>query len=278
MGTGLVSCAPGSTSTGGTRLVYPTVSVTYGVFFMGSDPAEREAAYRLDEKAYGHSVTREKGWYDNELSRGTHRLSSYEIGRNLVSNRAYAAFVADTGRRAPDVDAATWAGYGLVHPFERTRRFAWVNGRPPTGREDHPVVLVSRDDARAYAVWLSARNNRCTWRLPSEAEWEKAARGPTGQRFPWGNEFDPNRLNSHDRGPFDTVPVGTFTNGASPYGMLDAAGQVFEWTDTESAPGKAIVKGGSWDDKGCGVCRPAARHSRPVELKHILIGFRLACT
>ena len=57
--------------------------------------------------------------------------------------------------------------------------------------------------------------------------------------------------------------------------MLDAAGQVFEWTATNVDPNRALVKGGSWDDKGCGVCRPAARHARPIELKHVLLGFRL---
>ena len=69
--------------------------------------------------------------------------------------------------------------------------------------------------------------------------------------------------------------VGTFSNGASPFGILDAAGQVFEWTSTGAGEGRAIVKGGSWDDSGCGVCRPAARHGRAVNLRHILIGFRL---
>jgi formylglycine-generating enzyme required for sulfatase activity len=136
------------------------------------------------------------------------------------------------------------------------------------------VVLVSHADAVAYAQWLSRRTGR-RWRLPNEAEWEKAARGSNGRRFPWGDEYLADRLNSHDNGPFDTLPVGTFSKGASPFGILDGAGQVFEWTGTFAGSGRAIVKGGSWDDKGCGVCRPAARHSRPVTLKHILIGFRL---
>ena len=60
-----------------------------------------------------------------------------------------------------------------------------------------------------------------------------------------------------------------------PDGLLDAAGQVYEWTTTPAGAGRFIVKGGSWDDKGCGVCRPAARHARPTELRHIIIGFRL---
>jgi formylglycine-generating enzyme required for sulfatase activity len=70
--------------------------------------------------------------------------------------------------------------------------------------------------------------------------------------------------------------VGTFQAGKSPFGMLDAAGQVFEWTADTAGQERVVVKGaGSWDDKGCGVCRPAARHTRPAALKHILIGFRL---
>ena len=69
--------------------------------------------------------------------------------------------------------------------------------------------------------------------------------------------------------------MGRFAAGASPFGLYDAAGQVFEWTATPAGTGRFMVKGGSWDDKGCGICRPAARHSRPAGLKHILIGFRL---
>ncbi len=250
------------------------LEIPAGPFIVGSDAAEREAAYRLDERAYGHSITRERRWYADEAKRATIVLPAFSITRTPVTNREYAAFVADTDHRAPDVDAATWAGYGLVHPFDRTRRHAWRDGRPPAGRDAHPVVLVSRDDAVAYAAWLSRRSGQ-RWRLPSEEEWEKAARGSDGRSFPWGDVYDAGRLNSHDRGPFDTLPVGTFSNGASPFGILDSAGQVFEWTATPAGSGRAIVKGGSWDDKGCGVCRPAARHSRPVTLKHILIGFRL---
>lgn len=251
-----------------------TVMIPEGRFIAGSDAAEREAAYSLDEAAYGHARTRESRWYENERARGEAMASAFAIMLAPVTNEQYAAFVAETGRAVPDVDAATWAGYRLVHPFERTRRHAWVDGRPPAGRERHPVVLVDHADAEAYAAWLSAKTAR-RWRLPSELEWEKAARGTDGRRFPWGDGFDPARLNSHDAGPFDTMPVGSFPAGASPYGVLDMAGQVFEWTASEGNPGRFIVKGGSWDDKGCGVCRAAARHARPADLRHILIGFRL---
>ena len=250
------------------------VSIPAGPFVTGSDVAEREAAYRLDEAAYGSPVTREQGWYATERERSEARIGAYAITVTPITNRQYAAFVRATGHPAPDVDQATWKSYGLRHPYRSTRRFAWKNRRPPSGRADHPVVLVSHADAVAYAGWLSRRSGE-RWRLPGELEWEKAARGTDGRYFPWGNEFDPKRLNSHDAGPYDTVPVGSHPEGASPWGMRDAAGQVYQWTATLTEPGGAIVKGGSWDDKGCGVCRAAARHARPVSLKHILIGIRL---
>lgn len=251
-----------------------TIEIPAGPFVSGSDRAEREAAYRLDEAAYGHDRTRRGRWYEGEGRRRTVELPAFAITRTPITNAEYAEFVATTGRSAPDVDPGTWAGYGLIHPYARTRRHAWRDGRPPPSRDRHPVVLVSHADAVAYAAWLSRRTSM-RWRLPTEAEWEKAARGTDGRRFPWGDEFDPNRLNSHDTGPFDTVPVASFSAGASPFGMMDAAGQVFEWTATPASAGRFIVKGGSWDDRGCGVCRPAARHGRPACLKHILVGFRL---
>ena len=251
-----------------------TVEVPAGAAIIGSDTAERETAYRLDEAAYGHSRTREFGWYDRERAPTSIEIAGFAITRTLITNRTYAAFIAAAGRPAPDVDPDTWKGYRLVHPYERTRRHAWAGGTPPPGRDDHPVVMVSHDDATAFAAWLS-RTTGQSWRLPTELEWEKAARGDDGRWFPWGNRFDPARLNSHDAGPFDTLPVASYPAGDSPYGLADAAGQVFEWTATPTGQNRFLVKGGSWDDKGCGVCRPAARHGRPRHLKHILVGFRL---
>lgn len=271
----LLLCAPGPSIADAGGIATPeTVTVPAGAFIRGSDRAERDAAYALDETAYGHSVTREQRWYESEPDRRSVNLDAFGITATPITMRQYAAFVAATGHPPPDVDRDTWRGYRLVHPYASTRRFTWTGGTPPQGREDHPVVMVSQADARAYADWLSRETGR-RWRLPTEAEWEKAARGPDGRRFPWGDTWDPSKLNSHDNGPFDTVPVGRFPDGASPFGLLDAAGQVFEWTATPSGDGRYIVKGGSWDDGGCGICRPAARHARPQDLKHILIGFRL---
>lgn len=255
-------------------LVPEVIKIPAGRYITGSDRAERDYAYALDESAYGSPVTRTQGWYEGEQPRGIARTGAYAIMAAPVTNAQYAAFVAATHYHAPDVDDRTWRAYGLRHNYAATRRFAWQDGKPPAGREQHPVVLVSRADAQAYARWLSKAIGQA-WRLPTEAEWEKAARGTDGRIFPWGETFDAARLNSADRGPFDTVSVGSHPEGASPYGMQDAAGQVFEWTADTYDDGRAVVKGGSWDDKGCGVCRPAARHGRPADLKHILIGFRL---
>ncbi len=254
--------------------VPPTVEIPAGPFIIGSARKEREAAYLLDEKAYGSDVTRKGRWYGGERARARVVTTAFAITKTPITNRQYAAFIKDSGHSAPDVDARTWASYGLIYPYGRTRRYAWVRGRPPDGRGDHPVVLVSHADAAAYAAWLSRRTGG-TWRLPTEEEWEKAARGTDGRMFPWGGDFDARLLNSGDRGPLDSEPVGRHPGGKSPFGLLDWAGQVFEWTATKAAKGLYIVKGGAWDDRGCGVCRPAARHGRPAGLKHIIIGFRL---
>ena len=252
-----------------------TVAIPAGAYIAGSDQQEREYAYQLDEAAYGHSRTRTGGWYDRERTRATATTEAYEITVSPVTNIQYRAFIDATNHPVPDVDEATWRGYGLVHPYDRTRRHAWQNNQLPANREQHPVVMVSYNDAQAYAAWLSETRNE-VWRLPTEDEWEKAVRGTDGSYFPWGNDFNSANLNSHDAGPFDTVAVGT-ASSTGPFGLVDGAGQVFEWITTDGAQ-RAWVKGGSWDDQGCGVCRPAARHSRPKSIKHILVGFRLVKT
>lgn len=250
------------------------MAIPAGNFIAGSDATERELAYHLDELAYRKPITREQGWYERELPRLSVHSEAYCISTTPITNRQYSSFIAATRHRVPSVDRRTWASYKLIHAFRSTQRFAWKDRKPPQGREDHPVVLLGLDDAQSYAAWLSQQTGQ-QWRLPTEHEWEKAMRGIDGRYFPWGGEFDAHKLNSADAGPVDTTPAGQYISGSSPFGVLDGAGQVYEWTNTAQGSGRSIVKGGSWDDKGCGVCRPAARHSRPNELKHIIIGFRL---
>ncbi|MDE0796547.1 MAG: SUMF1/EgtB/PvdO family nonheme iron enzyme, partial [Alphaproteobacteria bacterium] len=153
-----------------------TVHIPAGSYIRGSDPDQRECGYLIDERAYGHSVTRKGRWYPGEHPSEKRHLPAYRITLTPIANAQYAAFVAATGLPAPDVDRATWKSYALILPWPRTRRHTWTGGRIGGGREAHPVVLVSKMDAVAYGGWLSRRTGK-TWRLPTENEWEKAARG-----------------------------------------------------------------------------------------------------
>ncbi|MBX2829762.1 MAG: formylglycine-generating enzyme family protein [Rhodospirillales bacterium] len=251
----------------------PTVvEVPTGWFWQGSDSVERKYAYDIDEQVYGHDISRRNRWYDIESDKWRVHLLSYHISETPVTNDQYAVFIKETDYPAPEVGKDEWNRQGLIYNYDTVLPFLWSKGKPPKGRGDHPVVLVSWQDAVAYTEWLSSKTGK-QWHLPSELHWEKAVRGPDGLFYPWGNIFDPDRLNSGDRGPFDTMPVRQFEAG--PYGLYDGVGQVFEWTLTSAQAGYRLVKGGSWDDRGCGVCRPAAQHGRPEHLKHILIGFRV---
>ena len=123
---------------------------------------------------------------------------------------------------------------------------------------DHPVVGVSHDDARSYCRWLSEREGR-RYHLPSEMEWEKAARGPDGRLYPWGNVFDPSFCLMRDtrEGGAAIEPVGTVPGDESPYGLRDMAGLVREWCDGwfSEEVGQRPNRGGSWSDpaESCGV-------------------------
>ncbi len=130
------------------------------------------------------------------------------LTRTPVTNAQYAAFVQATGHGQPE---------------------HWKGGRPPGDKRRHPVVYVSWHDAVAYCRWLAEVTGK-PYRLPSEAEWEKGARGSDGRIYPWGNRWDAQRCNSGEGGPGDTTPVGAYPQGASPYGLLDLAGNVWEWT------------------------------------------------
>lgn len=178
--------------------------------------------------------------------------------------------VAATGRRSPD---------------------HFVNRTFPAGKADHPVTFVSWHDAKAYCAWAGKR-------LPTDEEWEKAARGTDGRMFPWGNQFDINKVNSPVRwGQLkvegDTTPVGAFPEGASPYGLHDVSGNVWEWTDSwyRAYPGNKkpsenygeqykTLKGGSWWDCSfykCGISAPVFNRAFfNAKVKNASFGFRCA--
>jgi serine/threonine-protein kinase len=131
-------------------------------------------------------------------------LDEYRIARTPVTNAQYQAFVESIGHRSP---------------------WHWNNGQIPSGKRDHPVVYVSWQDAVAFCTWAGVR-------LPTEAEWEKAARGTDGRIWPWGNQKPTVSHCNFGGNVGDTTPVGRYPAGASPYGLLDVAGNVWEWTSS----------------------------------------------
>lgn len=148
--------------------------------------------------------------YDSEKPRHKLTLPDFRISKYPVTNAQYARFVAATDHPVP------------VH---------WWGNTPSPERLTRPVLNVSWHDAQAYCAWLSQEQGELV-RLPTEAEWEKAARGTDGREYPWGNDFNPQLCNMGDTGIGDISPVGIFPQGASPYGCLDMSGNVWEWTSS----------------------------------------------
>ena len=135
-------------------------------------------------------------------------LDEYWIGKYPVTNAQYAVFVEVAGRQPP--------GH-------------WEGGQPPEGEENHPVVNVSWWDALAYCRWLAELTGK-PYRLPTEAQWEKAARGADGRVYPWGNKWDSQKCNTREGHKRGTTPVGAHSPaGDSPYGCADMVGNILEW-------------------------------------------------
>ena len=232
--------------------------------------------------------------------RPVHRvhLSEFLIGRYPVTHEEYARFVRATGYPAPAVRGLPLiAGGGREATFnELAAPYVWTDV-PPAGHGGHPVVLVRYDDALEYCEWLSGMIDR-TARLPTEAEWEKAARGGVdGLRYPWGNDIDASRCNfladpsvKRQKG---TKPTGTYAPNA--YGLYDVTGNIWEWVadwydpayysagDVEDPRGPdsgnmRIVRGGSWVNDDVAMLRIAYRHKVPPDTYSYTIGFRIACS
>ena len=250
------------------------VVIPAGKYIAGSTPEERASAYDEYQSTAGHDTAREKKWFEGEDDRHLAMLDAFRIDLMPVTQAEYSEFV--TAKRAPppSIDEAAWTKQGFIQDYSVVRRFNWVDGRPPKGREDHPVVLVTWGEAVGYCKWRGELVGQ-ERRLPNEAEFEKAARGDGGVAYPWGNVFDPDKLNSAVKGPRDTTPVGQYVDGKSPYGVLDVAGNVFQWTSTPFKDGQMTVKGSAWEDFA-GIGRGASRHGRPIDARHVIVGFRCA--
>ena len=241
------------------------ILIPAGEFLMGSDPEKDKHAW------------------DREQPQHTLYLPDYTIAKTPVTNAQYAEFVRDAG---------------IVNPPEH-----WRKGELPPDKLDHPVVYVSWHDAVAYCDWLADVTGK-PYRLPSEAEWEKAARGTNGRIYPWGNRWYPGWCDTHcntlEGGVRGTTPVERYPRGASPYGVLDMAGNVREWTrslwgqegeepdfeypydpqDGRENPEagddvRRVVRGGSWNDGRYGFrCAFREGYIRP-DYGHNTLGFRV---
>jgi formylglycine-generating enzyme required for sulfatase activity len=247
------------------------VRVEGGTFHLGSDAAERELGYQNSP-----DVVREYGWYDTwEADPHEVVIGPFAIDRTPVTRSEYAAFVAATGRPPPDIDSTAYRAQGfLVHPWSEVKQFRWDGERPPDRLGHHPVVLVDHADAAAYCAWRGERVSRPV-RLPTGPEWESACRGTESRTYAWGNEW---REAAAVADTTFTAPVGSHPDGATPDGIQDLLGNVFEWTSSRMPPPESrepVLRGCGWDDAP-GTCRCAFRHGRPATSRHILIGFRCA--
>ena len=193
-------------------------------------------------------------------------LPAFAIDRFEVTNADFDAFAKATG----------YLTFG-----EREERGSWRN-EWEMGQDNHPVVMVTWEDAVAYCEWLGKR-------LPTEAEWEKAARGEDARRFMWGNDWDPSKANVKETGLRGTAAVGSFGAGASPYGVDDMAGNVWEWTADwyQAYPGNTaddpyygeqfrVTRGGGWFDEEPQSTTYNRNAADPVKTANDDLGFRCA--
>ncbi|MFQ5900196.1 MAG: formylglycine-generating enzyme family protein [Thermodesulfobacteriota bacterium] len=203
------------------------VLIPAGEFIMGSDEVDKEALHLQ----FGMP----RPLYLNEHPAHKVMLDDYYIDRYEVTNRKYKEFINDTGHTAPS---------------------HWINTiYYPAGSAEFPVSPVTWYSADAFCIWAGKR-------LPTEAEWEKAARGTDGLRFPWGDEFDEKKANA--LGLYgDLTKAGLFEEGVSPYKVYDMAGNVSEWTsdwykpypdndfkDEDYGEVYRVARGGGWGGIG----------------------------
>ena len=191
-------------------------------------------------------------------------LDGFHIDRYEVTNAQYALCV-EAGACAPPASAGT----NLRHSYFRDPRCA-----------NYPVIYVTWYNARDYCTWVGER-------LPTAAEWEKAARGTDGRWWPWGNGVPTSEANFRRPGNSaadekdttlvggDPAPVGSYPADRSPYDAMDLAGNVMEWVDGEHGPGKCEIRGGSWNT-GSFALRAAGRTGRYPYESFFDVGFRCA--
>ena len=226
-------------------------------------------------------------------------VDEFCIGTYPVTNEDYAQFVTDTRHPPPTVHGLPLMVTSAQENEFRAlaKKYFWNNGLPPAGLEQHPVTLVGFEDALAYCTWLADRMGQDV-RLPTEAEWEKAARGGLeNKKYPWGDTFDPACAQflapGVEKSEHGTAPVGSFP--ANGFQLFDMAGNVWEWVSDWYAPNYysraqyvnpqgpesgilRIVRGGSWVNADVAYLRCSYRHKVPPDSYAYSIGFRIAFT
>jgi formylglycine-generating enzyme required for sulfatase activity len=254
-----------------------------GEFLMGSTREQAEMAY----EECGNNC--DKNWHYAETPQHTIFLDGYWIDKTEMINAMFARFVLAANYKTD----AERVGSGWVYKprqgwWEYTKGANWRHPRGPgsniDGMEEHPVLQVSWNDARAYCEWAGGR-------LPTEAQWEKAARGIDGRIYTWGNELPDNNLLSYNNKVIkDAMKVGKYPKGASPYGVLDMAANAKEWVNDwydenyyRSSPYrnpqgpanglKRVERGGNWYSEARSV-RVAIRNYDLPDRCYDTLGFR----
>jgi serine/threonine-protein kinase len=181
------------------------------------------------------SADSDKDAFDWEKPQHKVNLDEYFISKYTVTNAQFAAFVNATGYKTTVEQQGSSIAYN-GSTWVSTKGADWRHPTGPgssiDGRDNYPVVQVSWDDAVAFCKWASQLTGRKI-QLPSEAQWEKAARGTDGWLYPWGNQApQPDQLNFNNNVK-DITPVGKYSpQGDSPYGVADMAGNIWEWTSS----------------------------------------------
>jgi formylglycine-generating enzyme required for sulfatase activity len=243
------------------------VLVPAGGFQMGT-PTRR--AQELVEQ-------RDRAEFASEAPRTKVALDAFYIARYPTTQEQYQAYVDDTAAPVPDRRQDPWSSHYSWDPV--TRRF-------PDGLARHPLVLVSWTQASSYCDWLGAR-------LPTEAEWEKAARGQDARAWPWGDSWRPDLCNTAETGVGGTTPVDTHgAEAESPHGVADLAGNVWEWCSSlfdpypydaqdgredRGAEGRRVLRGGAFEQDRY-LARCATRNAAPQDNRGFTIGLRAVLT
>jgi toxoflavin biosynthesis protein ToxD len=162
----------------------------------------------------------------------TLEVENFRISKDLITNADFYQFIDDT------------ASHKKYSYHEKIREISHF--------DDFPAVNITWQQALDFCQWLSVKSD-LNIDLPTERQWERAARGFDGLLYPWGEFYEPNRSPSLDAQSMSAAPVGTYPEGASPFGVLDMCGNVWQWTKTKNDSQEIKLKGGCWMDSGWGL-------------------------